>query len=203
MKTKKIIAGIAITWMMLASTFAMYDENVQKWAKLDNTKQVKVMSVTNTWVQTMSWERVQEHTKIKDGTWENMWSSEMKGSGINNASWTGAMKSKKGQARAAEAKMKKEEAKEKMGQNSDKAEMAMNKFQEKFERKSKQDKLNQYQALGAKIDKTLEKFLNSDISEAKKEAYRNLFEYVRALNEEKIIELEESEEEVVEWTEAE
>ncbi|MFC1797691.1 hypothetical protein ACFLY2_00430 [Patescibacteria group bacterium] len=113
------------------------------------------------------------------------------------------MKSEKGQARAAEAKMKKTEAKEKMGQNADKAEKAMNKFQEKFERKSKQDKLNQYQALGAKIDRTLEKFLNSDISEAKKEAYRNLFEYVRALNEEKIVELEESEEDIVDGTEAE
>jgi hypothetical protein len=57
------------------------------------------------------------------------------------------MKSEKGQARAAEAKMKKEEAKEKVGQHADKAERAMNKFQEKFERKTKQEKLNQFQAL--------------------------------------------------------
>jgi succinate dehydrogenase flavin-adding protein (antitoxin of CptAB toxin-antitoxin module) len=81
----------------------------------------------------------------------------------------------------------------------------MNKFQEKFERKTKQEKLNQFQALWAKIDRTIEKFVNSDISEEKKEAYRNLFEYIRALNEEKIaiLETESEEVETSTWTEAE
>ena len=70
----------------------------------------------------------------------------------------------------------------------------MNRYAEKFERKTKQDKLNQYKVLWAKIDRTIEKYNNLEVSEEKKEAYRNLFEYIRALNEEKIIALEESEE---------
>lgn len=191
MKTKKIIASIAITWLMLSSVSAMYDENAKQEGKWNNNE-VRIMNASFAEVD----DQVEKEVKLMKKEWSNI----MSGSGINNASWTGVIKSEKGQTRAAEAKMKKEEAKEKMGENSDKAEKNMNKFQEKFEKKSKQEKLNQYQALWANIDRVMERFENSDISEEKKEAYRNLFEYVRTINEEKIIELEEAEEEVTEET---
>ncbi len=184
MKTQRILASIAtlsiIVSGVLASVSAMYDENAKNENKWGNTNEVRIMTTS-----------------------VGMWSGSMSGSGMNNASWTGVMKSEQGRNRAIEAKNKSLKAKEKFGEKAEKAEKVMNKFMEKFERKTKQEKLNQYKALGTKIDRTIEKFVNLDISEEKKEAYRNLFEYIRALNEEKIVALEEGEEETGTWSEVE
>ena len=202
MSTKNIIFGLVFSSFLLSSTSAMFDENAQKSEKLENRQEVRIMNTSVNLEETMSWKRVQEQIKRIDWNQERMWSGNMSDPKMNNASWTGVMKSENWQARSVEAKMNKEKIKEKVGKNADKAEMRMNKFQEKFERKTKQEKLNQYQALCSKIDKTIEKFENSDISEEKKEAYRNLFEYIRNLNEEKIALLEEESEEIetATWT---
>lgn len=89
--------------------------------------------------------------------------------------------------------------KNKVWKNAENIEKRMNNLSEKFEKKSKNDKIKQLENLRIKIDKMMEKFVNTDISDQKKEAYRNLFEYIRYLNEEKIIILEKSIEKTSTW----
>ncbi len=95
---------------------------------------------------------------------------------------------------------KMEKIKQMAWKKAEKADNAMKNFEKRFENNSKSEKIAQYKKLDEKINRVMEKYLNSDISEAKKESYKNLFEYIRTLNEEKMTSLEVENETVIDTT---
>jgi hypothetical protein len=82
------------------------------------------------------------------------------------------------------------EAKKYAGKKAEKADDAMKKFENKLENKTQEEKLATYKAFEEKINKVMEKYQNSDISDDKKESFMKLFEYIKSVNEEKITNLE-------------
>jgi exonuclease VII large subunit len=85
-----------------------------------------------------------------------------------------------------------ENIKKHVGKKAEKADAAMEKYMKKLENKNIEEKIAKFKKLNEKIDSVMAKYMNADISDAKKESYKNLFEYIKALNEEKISELENS-----------
>jgi hypothetical protein len=69
----------------------------------------------------------------------------------------------------------------------------MNRYTNKVGTKSKIEQKSKYKILAGNINWFLEKIDKSDISESKKLEYRNMFEYIRVLLEDKIAVLETSE----------
>jgi len=170
--------------------------------------QIQVMEMKNE-TKKVSWgmvKEMEEETKkeVKEMDEKGEWMMrEMKGMGekVENkiekmeekGEWMMKDMEEKGEKMMERTKEKLEKIKKHVGKKAEKAEDAMKNFTKRFENNGNQEKLIQYKKLNEKIDKVMAKYMNADISEEKKESYRNLFEYIRALNEEKIAELEETE----------
>lgn len=126
----------------------------------------------------MGWEQInvqtqtQEQVNMMVGSWSQMWSGAMDAAQIRN--------------------QVKSEIRAKLGSGAANVNGMMNKFANQIATKTKTEQKSKFQLLIGKIDQAIANVELSKFSEAKKEAYRNLFKYVRVLTEEKIALLDES-----------
>lgn len=122
------------------------------------------------WEQTNSQEQNQTQTQIYEGNgnWSENWL------GTNNAMETNVQS--------------KSEIRSRLGDdNANNVDNLINNFANDIESKSINEQKNTFQLLLWKIDWAIMNIENSNISETKKQAYKNLYEYIRVLTEEKII----------------
>jgi len=217
MKKQTIVASSLLMSLMVgtASAAMMWDD----MEKNMNKAKAEIMTVTtDAWeeVQIQVMEMKNETKKVSWGMVEDMsekakkmeekgeWMmGEMKEMGEKaenkmkdmeeKGEWMMKDMEEKGEKMMEKTKEKLEKAKKYAGKKAEKADEAMEKYMKKLENKKTEEKIAEYKKLNEKIDQVMAKYMNADISEEKKESYRNLFEYIRALNEEKIAELEETE----------
>lgn len=134
--------------------------------------------IVDNWEKEMRWEQInmqvqtQEQVNIQVGSWSQMWSGAMDAVQIRN--------------------QVKSETRAKLGKGANNVNGLMNNFANKIATKTKTEQKNKFQLLIGKIDEAIANVEKSKYSEAKKEAYRNLFIYVRVLTEEKIALLDEN-----------
>ena len=212
MKKQTMVAS----WLLLSliagtTSAAMMWDNMGKMEQKMNNIQAEVMTIaTDEWenVQVQVKEIKNETKKVSWGMVEDMWERAekmMKESDkmMKDSEERAEKMMKKMEERGewimenAEKMMEKseerlEKAKKYAGKKVEKADTAMEKYMKKIENKNKEEKILEFKKLNEKIDSVMAKYMNADISDAKKESYKNLFEYIKALNEEKISELENS-----------
>ena len=212
MKTKKIIAALTLSLLSLSSSYAMFDENNNDSMNKTAKNEIKVMKMVETsmdetkeiagWMMER-WEGEGKEMMDKGERWakEMMEKWEEKGKEMmdKGEKWAREMM-ERWEKKGEEMMDKMEKIKQMAWKKAEKADNAMKNFEKRFENNSKSEKIAQYKKLDEKINRVMEKYLNSDISEAKKESYKNLFEYIRTLNEEKMTSLEVENETVIDTT---
>lgn len=92
-----------------------------------------------------------------------------------------------------EMEANKKNAKEKIGKKFSQVDLYFDKFDGRIKDKITTEQKAKYEFLYSKINPTLDKIDISNLTEAKKQAYRDIFEYIRTVLIEKIALLEKSE----------
>ena len=195
MKKKNILALSLLISLIVANA-----SNAMMWVEIEkgNNNGAQIMTITsNIWedvkVQVKeNWEKMMKDMEEKGMKLKENWEKMMKD--MKDMKEKGMEVKEKVWKKLGEVMKKIEEKKEKIrkiaGEKAKKADEAMLKYIKKIENKNIEEKIAKYKKLNEKIDKVMAKYMSLDISEEKKESYKNLFEYIKTLNEEKITELE-------------
>lgn len=227
MKTNKILATLLATTLIVTMWFtsvSAYWEGQWSWDGTWNNAQSKsnFVDTNNNWIA--DWEEDFDNDWIlnkddedfeKINEWENMrdddndWiankddadyvKTEAKDwTNKSENAWTWEGNNENGQW--SENRSEKSNAlKEKIGKNADVVDGLMGKFSDKYSDLSIEEQKEKFETLLGKVNIALEKIEASNLDNAKKEAYNNVFEYIKMETEDKIVELEWTEDVDLDW----
>ena len=195
MKTTKtltaLIAVTLFTFIGLSSVSAAINQGLNEWEQQNKEQNQEQNQALNEWEQENKEQNQEQNQALNEWEQQNKEQNQEQNKELNKAMETWAKTASWYTERVKNLEKRKVEVKEKLNSRYTlKVDWLMNSFEKRFENQSKEDTQNKYGELIWKIDWSLEKINNSTLSDAKKESYKNLFDYLKVIAEEKLLELE-------------